>query len=62
VHQERRVDADDATVTVVHDMGVCVAAEPHIGFIQGHVVTAGQDVGGGEAGHATADDGNRPRV
>jgi hypothetical protein len=36
-------------------MGVRVAAESRIGFIQRHPVPPGQDVGGGKAGHSTAD-------
>jgi hypothetical protein len=39
-----------------------VAAEPHVGLIQGDAVTPGQDIGGGEAGHATADYRDRTGV
>jgi hypothetical protein len=55
VHQERRVDSHHPAVTIVDDMGVRVPAQPDVGLKQSDPVTAGQHVGGGEAGHATAD-------
>lgn len=65
MHQEGRVDAYEISVppvTVVDEVGVRVAAEPRVGLVQGDAVAPGQDVGGGEAGDAAADDRDRASV
>ena len=43
---------------VTHVVGVRVTAEARLGLVQRDVVVALQQVGGGEAGDARADDGH----
>ena len=65
MHQKRRIDGNGLAVwavRIVDYVGVGVAAEPRVGFIQRHPVSPGQCIGGGEARDAAADDRYRSRM
>jgi hypothetical protein len=58
VHQEPAVQRQHTAVAGGDVVGVRMPAEAVLRLIQGHVVPALQQVGGGQAGHARADHGH----
>ena len=58
VHDEAGVDAAQHAVGADDVVGVGVPAEPVVGLVERDVGLALQDVGGGQTGHAAADDGD----
>ena len=59
---EAGVDPEDRAADLRHVVGVGVAAEPGIGFEEGHGVLPVQDVRGGQSRHAAANHGYSPAL
>jgi hypothetical protein len=62
VHQEGAVDAHRVTVAPIDVVGVGVSAEADVSFKERDPVACRQHIGGDQAGHAAADDGDRASV
>ena len=62
VDDESGVDREPGAGGVGHVVGVCMATEPSLGFVEGHLALLCEHVGGGQTGDTGANNGNRSTV